>query len=331
MTDSVATIYDVAKLARVSTYTVSCVVNKSAHVSPELTERVLQAVGKLDYTPNAVARSLQTRNTKTVGMLIPDIANPFYARVVRGVEDRLSKDGYSLLLGNTYNSAETQASYLSVFRGRQVDAILLFMASGGDEAVERLVKDKRPVVCVGRVPRNVACDSVSADNVIGTCLAVAHLIRKGHRRIGLVAGELDLSAGIDRVDGWRQALTESGLPIDEKLIEPGDWTAASGCAAAQRLMDLEPPPTAIFAGNFLMMTGVLRALQQRHGAALLPVEVASSDDSEWLDLFSPPITTVAQPSYEMGLKAADLALARLLDRARPFEKIVLHPSLHTRP
>ncbi len=109
MTDSVATIYDVAKLARVSTYTVSCVVNKSAYVSPELTERVLHAVRKLDYTPNAVARSLQTRTTKTVGMLIPDIANPFYAKVVRGVEDRLSKDGYSLLLGNTYNAHDAQS------------------------------------------------------------------------------------------------------------------------------------------------------------------------------------------------------------------------------
>jgi DNA-binding LacI/PurR family transcriptional regulator len=317
MTDSVATIYDVAKLARVSTYTVSCVVNKSAYVSPELTERVELAVRQLDYTPN----------TKTVGMLIPDIANPFYARVVRGVEDRLSKDGYSLLLGNTNNSLETQTQYLGLFRARQVDAMLLFMAAGGEEAVARLVADKRPVVCVGRVPMSFECDSVSADNVKGTRMAIEYLIGKGHRRIGLVTGELALSAGADRVEGWKQALRNNAIEPDEALVEAGDWTERFGCEATLRLLNRDPAPTAIFAANFLMMTGVLRALQDRGG----PVEVASSDDSEWLDVFSPAITTVAQPSYEMGVSAADLALARLADRNRDFTKVVLAPALHIRP
>lgn len=330
MGDSVATIYDVAKLARVSTYTVSCVVNKSAFVSPELTERVQQAVRKLDYTPNAVARSLQARTTKTVGMLIPDIANPFYARVVRGVEDRLSKDGYSLLLGNTYNSADTQARYVRLFRGRQVDALLLFISSGGEEAVQRLVKEKRPVVCVGRVPQSFECDSVSADNVKGTRLAVAHLIGKGHKRIGLVAGELGLSAGRDRVEGWRLALLDHGLAVDEDMVEHGDWTETSGCEAALRLMQRSHPPTAIFAANFLMMAGVLRALQVARPGAAGQVEVASSDDSEWLDVFSPAITTVLQPSYDMGAAAADLALGRISDSKRSFTKIVLEPSLRVR-
>ena len=332
MTDSVATIYDVAKLARVSTYTVSCVVNKSAFVSPELTERVLSAVKKLDYTPNAVARSLQTRNTKTVGMLIPDIANPFYARVVRGVEDRLSKDGYSLLLGNTYNSSETQSRYLTLFRGRQVDAMLLFMAAGGEEAVQRLVREKqRPVVCLGRVPQTFDCDSVSADYIKGTRMAVEHLIGKGHKRIGLVTGELELSAGRDRVEGWRQALQAHRLKADDGLIEAGDWTEASGFEGAQRLLKRKSAPTAIFVANFLIMTGVLRALQSRNGVAPPPVEVASSDDSDWLDVFTPSITTVAQPSYEIGMHAADLALSRLANKERPYNKIVLEPSLHVRP
>ncbi|MBI2688971.1 MAG: LacI family DNA-binding transcriptional regulator [Acidobacteria bacterium] len=330
MTDSVPTIYDVAKLARVSTYTVSCVVNKSAYVSPELTERVRQAVRQLDYTPNAVARSLQTRSTKTLGMLIPDIANPFYARVVRGVEDRLSKDGYSLLLGNTYNEVAAQARYLNLFRGRQVDALLLFMTAGGEDAVERMVRDKRPVVCVGRVPQNFACDSVSADNITGTKLAVEHLIKKGHKTIGLIAGELGLSAGMDRAQGWRAALRKHRIKADDSLIESGDWTEAAGCEAAHRLMDHSPAPTAIFAANFLMMTGVLRALKERKVAVPAAVEVSSSDDSEWLDVFSPPITTVVQPSYEMGERAADLALRRLADGNRPFTKVVLEPALRVR-
>lgn len=330
MKDSVSTIYDVAKLARVSTYTVSCVVNKSAYVSPELTERVLQAVQQLDYTPNAVARSLQTRNTKTVGMLIPEISNPFYARVVRGVEDRLSKDGYSLLLGNTYNENDSQTRYLSLFRGRQVDALLLFMTAGGEEAVGKLVADKRPVVCVGRVPQAFECDSVSANNVAGTRMAVEHLIKKGHRIIGVVAGEIELSAGKDRVDGWKAALKKHRIKAQESLVASADWTEASGCEAARRLLDHTPRPTAIFVANFLMMTGVLRAIQERNLSVPEDVEVASSDDSEWLDVFRPRITTVNQPSYEMGERAADLALARIADRKRPFSKVVLDPSLHIR-
>ncbi len=330
MTVSVATIYDVAKLARVSTYTVSCVVNQSAPVSPELTARVRKAIEALDYTPNAVARSLQTRNTKTIGMLIPDIANPFYARVVRGVEDRLSKDGYSLLLGNTYNSTEAQTRYLNLFRGRQVDAMLLFITSGSEKALERIATDRRPVVAVGRVPDKFPCDTVSADNVTGTRLAMDHLLGKGHRPVGIVAGELSLSAARDRVTGWRQALRARRIKVDENLIQEADWTEEGGYRAALRLLDLSPAPTAIFAANFLMMTGILRACKERGVAVPATVEVASSDDSEWLDVFSPPITTVVQPSYEMGETAADLALARLAKPDRKYQQIVLAPTLRVR-
>jgi DNA-binding LacI/PurR family transcriptional regulator len=188
-----ATIYDVAKLARVSTYTVSSVLNQSAKVSPELTERVLKAVGDLDYTPNEVARSLQTRRSRTVGMLIPDIANPFYAKVVRGVEDRLKQDGYSLVLGNTYNDASEQARYLSVFRARQADGLLVFLATGSEADLQRLVGEHKPVVFVAREPRGFEADIVTADNRKGARLAVEHLLARGHRRIGVIVGELDLS------------------------------------------------------------------------------------------------------------------------------------------
>jgi LacI family transcriptional regulator len=148
--NKVPTIYDVAKKAGVSTYTVSCVLNKSAYVSPALTKRVEAAVKELDYTPNAVARSLQTRSTKTIAMLIPDIGNPFYARVVRGVEDRLRRDGYSLILGNSYNDAAEQARYVNLFKSRQVDGLLLYIAPQGEANLAPLVAARRPVVLIGR-------------------------------------------------------------------------------------------------------------------------------------------------------------------------------------
>ena len=188
------TIYDVARRAGVSTYTVSSVLNQSAKVSPELTKRVLKAVHELDYTMNALARSLPTRETKTVGMLIPDIANPFYAKVVRGVEDTLRKSGYSLLLGNTYNQVDEQSRYVVLFRSRQVDGLLLFVSAGEDTELRSFISKGKPVVFVGRKPIGLKADSVSADNRTGTELAVAHLARKGHKRIALLNGQRGLSS-----------------------------------------------------------------------------------------------------------------------------------------
>ena len=162
-----ATIHDVAKRAGVSTYTVSAVLNQSAFVSPEFTKRVREAVAELDYTVNELARGLQSRKTRTVGMLIPDIANPFYAKVVRGVEDILREAGYSLILGNTYNKPEEQLRYCSVFRSRQVDGLLLFVAPGESPEVRRMVDAKKPVVFVGRAPGDYEADTVTAGQRAG--------------------------------------------------------------------------------------------------------------------------------------------------------------------
>lgn len=325
------TIYDVAKRAAVSTYTVSSVINKSAYVSPELTKRVLKAVRELDYTPNALARGLQTRKTRTVGMLIPDIGSPFYSRVVRGVENRLRQADYTLMLGNTYNSPEEQARYLSVFRSQQVDGLLLFLAAGDESEAERLVKAKKPVVFVGRAPRTFQADSVTADNVEGTRLAIEHLVAAGHERIGIITGQASLSTSVDRVDGWRKSMRKAKLPASSSLVGEGDWTADSGYSVTRKLLELSPRPTAIFAGNFLMMTGTLRALKERGLRCPTDVHVVSSDDSEWLDVFTPAITTIVQPSYSMGEHAADLLVKRMQQPTRRFENIVLNPELHIRP
>jgi LacI family transcriptional regulator len=321
------TIYDVAKRAGVSTYTVSSVLNRSAYVSPELTKRVREAVQALDYTINDLARSLQTRRTRTVGMLIPDIANPFYAKVVRGVEEVLKNAGYSLILGSTYNDREEQARYIGVFRSKQIDGLLLFVAPGDDSEIRAMVEARKAVVFVGRIPIDLNADSVSADNVKGTQLAVAHLADKGHGRIALVNGQAGLSSSADRVTGWKRALRKAGALAPKDYVQHGDWTAASGRARTLGLLDLPEPPTAIFSANFLMMTGVLKALQERKLRCPKDVEVMSSDDSEWLDVFEPRISTIAQPSYEMGSQAAELLLKRIKAPRRRFEQIVLPPRL----
>lgn len=326
-----ATIYDVAKRARVSTYTVSAALNNTAKVSPKLTQRVLKAAADLDYTINRVASSLQTRRSTTIGMLIPDIANPFYGKVVRGVEDVCRNQGYSLLLGNTYNSAEEQARYISVFRSRQVDGVLLFMASGTEDELEPLLKRRSPpIVFVGRQPRHRDALFVVADNRLGTRLAVDHLIKQGHQRVAIITGELALTATQDRIKGWKESLQKAKLAAPSTLIKGTDWSSHCASSQARNLLEMKRPPTAIFASSFLILAGVLDAARSCGLKVPHDIEVMSSDDSEWLDVFDPPISVVLQPSYEMGAKAIGLLLGQLADPPQPARSIVLKPALKLR-
>jgi LacI family transcriptional regulator len=307
------------------------VINRSAYVSPELTARVTAAVKELDYTPNALARGLQTRSTNTVAMLIPDIANPFYARVVRGAQDALRQAGYSLMLGSTYNDLDEQNRYLSVFRSQQVDGYLMFIAAGDETEPQRMLEGKKPVVFVGRSPLTFAADIVTADNVQGVRLAVEHLISCGKQRIAILSGQKGLSTSADRIEGWKKALKKLKLRARPEYTQYGDWTAESGYQIGKSLLALDEPPDGVFAANFLMMTGVLKAVKEAGLRCPADVQIVSSDDSEWLDVFDPPITTVVQPSYTMGQHAAELLLKRVKHAARRPQTIVLDPELHVRP
>lgn len=197
-----ATIYDVARQAGVSIATVSAVLNKSSYVSPELTRRVKQAVNEMDYTINHLAHSLQTRETRTIGMLIPEVGNPdpFYGQVVRGAEDIFRRKGYLLILGHTYNRLAEQSRYLAAFRSRLVDGVLLFQAAGEDEELNRMIAKKRPIVFVGRVPSGIGADIVATDIVAGTQMGTERLISRGHRRIGLLTVGSSLSVAAFRVE-----------------------------------------------------------------------------------------------------------------------------------
>jgi DNA-binding LacI/PurR family transcriptional regulator len=327
-----ATMYDVAEKAGVSIATVSAVLNKTAYVSPELAKRVKQAVEELDYTINHLAHSLQTRSTHTIGMLIPDVASPdpFFGQVVRGAEDVLRKKGYLLILGHTYNKVDEQTRYLSAFRSRLVDGVLLFQAPGADSELDRLLKTKKPLVFVGRVPKDAQADIVATDIVQGTRMAVEHLLKQGHRRIGLITVAASLSVSSFRIEGWRSALRRNGVAADESYIMSGDMSSEAGKQAALRLLDLPEPPTAVFADNLVVATGILRALKERQRRVPEDITVLSSDDAEWLDVFTPHITTVVQPSYELGFQAAELLLKRIKHPKRPYQKVLLKPQLRIR-
>lgn len=325
-----ATIYDVARRAGVSTYTVSVVLNRSAKVSEELTKRVLEAAQELDYSINRIASSLQTRKTNTIGMLIPDIANPWYARVVRGVEDVLTPNNYSLFLGSTRDDAAVQARYLDVYHARQVDGTLVFLAPGSEPDLARLSRRRAPVVFVGRRPRTLEADTVTADNRLGARLATEHLLGKGHRKIAVITGAQSLSVFKDRVTGWKNALKRAGVVAPAEYNREADGTQAGGYQETLALLALPDPPTAYLAGNLLMMMGVLKALKEKKVRIPKDVEVMSSDDTEWLDAFNPPISVIQQPSYSLGVEAAQLLLRRIQKPDSPIEHVVLTPELKIR-
>lgn len=325
-----ATMTEVARLANVSIATVSAVLNRSSYVSPALIKRVEEAAGKLDYRVNLLARSLKQGSTQTVGMLIPEIAmlDPFFGEVVQGTEITLRAKSYSLLLGQTHNRVEEQSLHIAAFRARSVDGLLLFQAAGRDEELEKLIAGGKAVVFVGRLPDGVQGDAVATDIEAGTVMGVSHLIGKGHRRVALVTQKDSLSVQQFRLKGWRDACASGGRIALDNLHAEGELSAMGGRRAALQLLDQRPAPDAIFVDDLVQCIGVVQALQERGLAE--EIEVLSSDDSDWLDVFHIPISTIVQPSHEVGVKAAELLLKRLRTPTRRREKILLKPTLKIR-
>jgi len=324
------TIRHVAEHARVSTATVSAVLNRSSYVSPELTARMKEAVEALDYTINELARGLQTHQTKTIGMLVPEIISPFHATVVRGAEERLKRSGYSVLLGVTYDTPKEQSRYLSLFLAKQVDGLLVIPAPGDEKDIQHLVEKKRPVVFVSRPPRTFDADTIALDHTKCARMVTNHLIGRGHSRIAIITLSLLLTVGLDRVKGWRRALHKHKLPIREDYIRESDKSAESVQQAMDYLLNLDEPPTALYIGSMTMLPAVLRALKAHHLNCPDDFEVVTSHDSELLDVMSPPICGVDHFGSEIGFQSAELLLKRIRHPNRRAEKILLAPKLKIR-
>jgi LacI family transcriptional regulator len=303
-----ATVHDVARRAGVSTSTVSHVVNGTRFVSDELRERVLAAMRELDYTPNAAARMLSLKRSRTIGLIVSDIRNPFFASVARGVEDVAQELGYTLVLCNSDESAEREAACLTALESKAVDGVLLASAGAADEHLSRLVRAGYPIVLVDRDLPELGAPAVVLDNEGAAYNAVRHLIAGGHRRIAMLSGRASISTTTERIAGYRRALREAGLAVDERLIVSGASTSEGGAAAATIVLDVDPPPSAIFSGNNLMSIGALQAIANRGLVVPDDIALVGFDDFPypWSDAFRPHLTTVAQPTYELGRRAAEI-------------------------
>jgi LacI family transcriptional regulator len=324
------TVQDVARHAGVSVATVSYVLNGTRFVSAGLRERVLAAVRELHYEPNAAARTLRSKRSHTLGLILPDLRNPFFTEAVRGVEDVAEAHGYTVLLANSDEDPEREATHLRVLRAKHVDGLILAPAGAPYPELEQLVDTGFPLVLLDRDLARLGVPAVMLDNEAAARAAVDHLIRLGHRRVGMIAGRPPISSTVDRRRGYRRALDEAGLPSDEQLVATGGSTIEGGAAAASTLLELPSPPTAILAANNLMTIGAVMAIE-RHGLSV-PGDVAlvGFDDFPWADVFRPRLTTVAQPFYELGRTAAELVLERQSGGGHGARRVLLPGTLVVR-
>ncbi|MBP8257923.1 MAG: LacI family DNA-binding transcriptional regulator [Opitutaceae bacterium] len=327
-----ASLQEVARRAKVSIATVSRVLNKSDKVVAGTRAAVERALRELDYRPSRVARRLRKKDGRAhlVGLIIPDIQNPFYAELARGMEDAAYASEYALLLCNSDENVDKERFYLGVMQAESVDGIVLPPLSETDLAVEEVLGTGMPVVCVDRSLSRARTDLVEVDNYRGAYEAVTHLLDKGHRRIGLIEGRSQVSTNRERRRGYSDALAAAGIGSREDLIRAGDFRQESGRLLAGELLDMKRPPTALFILNNLMTVGALAAIHQRQLRVPQDIAVVGFDDLPWAESLDPPLTVVRQPAYDVGRQAMELLLRRIMEAGRPPVTVRLLPQLIVR-
>lgn len=324
-------IKDIAQDAGVSTATVSRVLNKTQSVSEELQARVEASVAKLGYRPNIVARSLRLRRTFVIGMIIPNVSNAYFMDIVRAAEDVAIESGYAGTICSSDQDLTKERRYVEMLRDRMVDGALIAVADRQASDLSSLVRAKVPIVLIDRRLDDAALDSVTVDTRSGAYSGVQHLVQRGYKRIATIAGPQSVSTGADKLEGYREALRDAGLPIDEELICIGDYSDASGYELGRGLLNISHPPQAVLAANNLMTLGLLRAVQERGLRIPHDIGIIGFDDNKWASLLSPPVTFVDQPTYELGKTATELLLARMKGERRPsVEHVVLRTRLIVR-
>ena len=308
------TIKEVARLAGVSIGTVSHVITRTVPVSPALRLKVEAAIQQLDYHPNYVARSLKTSKTRTVGIIVPDMTVSFFPRLILGAEAAARQRGYSIVATNSYESPERQRELLALLRSQRVEGILLVVAAGQMPVTQitKLLEAGVPMVSLDRIPDRVRVDTVSVDNIDAAEMGVKHLIEMGYRRIALVTGPLALKNERHRLLGYRRAFESAGLPVSDTLVWNGNLMPADVAAlCSARLRDPQTRPDAIFSTNGPSGLGVLRALQSCGLETPRDVGLITFDELTVDDLFSPAVTTVVQPAFEIGFRASEILLDRI--------------------
>ncbi|EIK93278.1 ribose operon repressor RbsR [Pseudomonas sp. M47T1] len=306
-----ATIKDVAALAGISYTTVSHVLNKTRPVSEPVRLKVEAAIAQLDYVPSAVARSLKARSTATIGLLVPNSINPYFAELARGIEDFCERNGYCVILCNSDDNPQKQRSYLRVLLEKRVDGLIVASVGEDSDLLSSLATVRTPMVIVDRSLDGVAADLVRIDHELGGYLATRHLLELGHRDIACINGPADTSVAQMRLAGYSRALAEFNVQAVPARVLESDFSGPGGYRAAGVLLDGEQPPTAIFAANDMIGMGVLRAAAERNIRVPGELSVIGFDDIQLCRYVYPALTTVGQSIRQLGEQAAERLLARI--------------------
>ncbi|MFC7495235.1 MULTISPECIES: LacI family DNA-binding transcriptional regulator [unclassified Nocardioides] len=321
------TIRDVAAAASVSPATVSRVLNGKVEVAEDLKVRVEAAVEQLGYRPNGLARSLRTRATMVLGVVIADVTNPFFTAMVRGIEDVAQAAGYSVVLANADEDLAKERRYLEVAAAEQMAGVVLSPASSKRTDVAVLARHGIPLVTVDRQLPGQDIDSVSINNHLAARQATEHLAAQGCRRIAFVSGPSVTSTGQRRLAGYRAALRAAGLKSDDDLVKRADFRVEGGYEATLDLLSGRKRPDGLLVSNNLMALGALQALQEQGVDIPGDIAFASFDGISWARTLRPTLTVVEQPTYEIGRRAAELLLARVGGEKGPAQNVVLPAEL----
>ncbi|MCP8969771.1 LacI family DNA-binding transcriptional regulator [Ectobacillus ponti] len=322
-------IMDVAKRANVSTATVSRVLSKPEAVRRETIEKVMEAVQELNYQPNLLARQLRRLETKTILVVVPDITNTFFSKVLRGIEALTLEHGYRVLLGDTDNDVEQELEYLSILQQKQADGLILLTARMEASVIEEMAQ-QYPIVLACEYVEGAQIPTVSIDNISSARKATEYLIQLGHQRIGCITGPLTIVLGHDRLKGFRQAMAHNECMIDPLLVQEGDFSYESGFNMMTKLLALDAPPTAVFAASDQMAMGAVKAVQAKGLTVPDDISVIGFDDIAFSALFEPSLTTIAQPAYEIGVKAAELLLQLIQQEEIRRDQYILQDELVVR-
>ena len=324
------TVTQVAERAGVSTATVSRVLSGSHAVRQELRKLVLGAARELGYRPNRAARNLRKRVSRTVGVLVPDIENPFFTSVICGIEEVLQEKDYSLLLANYDERPERETNQINALLAEGVGGLIFAVSRDPSDEYETMAAMKIPMVAVSRRPGKLRVDQVMVANAEGARAAVAHLISLGHKRIGLVSGPASLNTARERNLGYELALADAGLKVIPELVVREEFRQAGGYAGTLKLLALRNRPTAIFTASNLITLGALQAIHARQMSIPDDIAIVGFDDMPWAVSLQPPLTAVAQPARDVGRTAAQLLLERLGKPDLPKRVVTLDTTLIVR-
>ncbi|MFB6343743.1 LacI family DNA-binding transcriptional regulator [Saccharicrinis sp. FJH62] len=323
---------DVAKRAGVSIATVSRVINNGTNVNEVTRAKVLKAIKDLKYQPSRVAKRLRSKSVSSnlIGVLIPDIQNPFYVDVLRGIEDVTYENNYALIMCNFQQDEKKEKLYLDILQSESVDGLIAAPAHENDAKVINLVKEGLPIVCFDRGLQGVDVDVVLVNNREGAYKAVDHLAKSGYQRIAHISGLAQLPSTQLRDKGYREALADNNLEFDPELIKRGDSKHDSGVHLCDELLSLPNPPDAIFTGNNLITLGALETIHKRGLKVPEDVAIIGFDDMYWSISLNPPLTAVYQPAYEIGRRCGELLIQRIKDPKRPTIQMILNTQLMIR-